>query len=337
MNTFFEGKKLQYAVIGSGSWATALVKLLSDTKEKLYWYVRNENNIEHIKLYGRNRNYLRSAALFPEKLIMTDDINEVVAAADIIIFCIPSTYFISQINNITVSLDNKYIVSAIKGLVSKDNMTIAEYFNSFYNIPYDRIAIISGPTHAEEIAMERLSYLTVSSKYSGVAELISEAFTCHYVKTIIGTDIYGVEYSAAMKNIYAVAVGVCHSLGYGDNFVAVLVTSAYNEMVEFLDLSHPDKDRIPSRSAYLGDLLVTCYSQFSRNRTFGGMIGKGYSVISAHTEMNMIAEGYYATKGIYEISKKLQLDLPIVEAMYKILYEDKYPDYVIKQLADMLK
>lgn len=330
-------KQLKYAVVGSGSWATALVKMISTTQKNLYWYVRDRNNIDHIKQFSRNRSYLRSAALNVDKLIISDDINEVIAAADVIIFCIPSAYFLSQIKHLSVSLDNKYIVSAIKGFVSKNNLTIAEFFHNIYHIPFDRIAVVSGPTHAEEIAMEHLSYITVSSKHLSVAKKISEAFKCSYVKTIAGTDIYGVEYSAAIKNVYAVAVGMCHAIGYGDNFISVLVTAAYNEMVEFLSLSHPDKERVPSRSAYLGDLLVTCYSQFSRNRTFGGMIGKGYSVVSAQTEMNMVAEGYYATKSIYEIVKKYQIDLPIITAMYQILYQERNPYVVIRQLAEVFQ
>ncbi|MDD2292875.1 MAG: NAD(P)-binding domain-containing protein [Bacteroidales bacterium] len=337
MGSFLEGKKLQYAVIGSGSWATALVKLLSTTQDKLYWFVRDDRNIDFIKQYGRNRSYLRSAVLNLDKIVMSDDINEVVEAADVLVFCIPSSYFLSQIKALSTSLDDKYIVSAIKGFVSKDNLTIAEFFHNLYHIPFENIAIVSGPTHAEEVAMEKYSYITISSKYHKVAEQISEAFKCHYVKVIIGTDIYGVEYSAAMKNVYAVAVGLCHTLGYGDNFISVLVTGAYREMIHFIQQSHPDRDRIPTRSAYLGDLLVTCYSQFSRNRTFGGMIGKGYSVVSAHTEMNMVAEGYYATKSIYEIAKRENIELPIVNAMYGILYEEKNPEYTLRQLMDMLQ
>lgn len=332
-----DSQTLKYAVIGSGSWATALVKVLSATQEKLYWYVRDHENIDYIKSHYRNRSYLRSAALNVEKLIISDDINEVVSSADVIIFCIPSAYFLSQVKLLNTSLEDKYIVSAIKGFVSKNNLTIAEFFHNIYHIPFDRIAVISGPTHAEEIAMEHLSYITISSKHLSVAQKICQAFKCSYVNTIAGTDIYGVEYSAAIKNVYAVAVGLCHAIGYGDNFISVLVSAAFNEMSEFLSVSHPDRSRIPSRSAYLGDLLVTCYSQFSRNRTFGGMIGKGYSVVSAQTEMSMVAEGYYATKSLYEIAQKADLKLPIVEAIYQILYQYKNPYVVIRHLAETFK
>ena len=184
--------------------------------------------------------------------------------------------------------------------------------------------------------MERLSYLTLTSKYYEVASALCDIFACDYIKATPGTDIYGVEYSAALKNVYAVAAGICHGLGYGDNFMAVLMTNAYHEIVKFLNATHPDKDRNLSSSAYLGDLLVTAYSKFSRNRTFGGMIGKGYSVISAQIEMNMVAEGYYASRCIHEINKNFMIDMPIADAVYMILYMQKYPAYVMKQLEDKL-
>ena len=271
-------------------------------------------------------------------LEMSDDINEVVYNSDAVIFCIPSAYFLAQIKPLDNELlKDKLLISATKGFVSNDHLTVAEYFHRVLGIPFSRIVVLSGPTHAEEVAMEKLSYLTFASKHIEVSSKVSEAFSSHYVKVVCSTDIYGVEYSAAMKNVYAVAVGLCHSLGYGDNFISVLVTGAYNEMVRFLNSTHPDSSRIPSRSAYLGDLLVTCYSQFSRNRTFGGMIGKGYSVVSAHTEMNMVAEGYYATRCMYEIANRLNVELPIVNAMYQILYEEKSPHYVVNHLASILK
>jgi glycerol-3-phosphate dehydrogenase (NAD(P)+) len=336
MRTFFDNPSLRYAMIGSGSWATALVKLLLNHQSSIEWYVRNEKNIERIKKEAHNPSYLQSVFLDPERLNMSDNINDVVRSADVLVFCTPSAYFLKSVNKLTVSLDNKFIVSAVKGFVDEKNLTIAEYFNQIHGIPYDRIGIISGPCHAEEVSMERLSYLTISSKYIEVARALSNAFACDYIKTTPGTDIYGVEYSAALKNIYAVAAGICHGLGYGDNFMAVLMTNSYHEIAQFLNATHPDEKRILTTSAYLGDLLVTGYSQFSRNRTFGSMIGKGYSVKSAQVEMNMVAEGYYATKCINEINKNFRIDMPIVEAVYSILYEQKYPAYVIKRLTDKL-
>ena len=337
MKTYFEGRTLRYAMIGSGSWATALVKVLLSSQESISWYMRDDENIKHIKKFMHSRSYLQSIHLDPSRLNMSSDINEVVENADVLIFAIPSTFFLKEVEKLNVSLKDKFILSAVKGFVAKENLTIAEYFNKYHSIPYDRVGVISGPCHAEEISMERLSYLTLSSKHVEISRALCDVFACEYIKTKPGTDIYGVEYSAALKNIYAIAAGICHSLGYGDNFMAVLITSAYHEIDEFLFASHPDKDRVTSTSAYLGDLLVTSYSQFSRNRTFGSMIGKGYSVKSAQLEMKMIAEGYYASKCISEINKKYNVDMPIAEAVYKILYEEKYPSYVIKQLTETLQ
>jgi glycerol-3-phosphate dehydrogenase (NAD(P)+) len=336
MGTFFDNPNLRYAMIGSGSWATALVKLLLNHQQSIEWYVRNEKNIERIKKEAHNPFYLQSVFLDPERLNMSNDINVVVKNADVLIFCTPSAYFLNSVNKLTVSLDNKFIISAVKGFVDEKNLTIAEYFNQIHGIPYDRIGIISGPCHAEEVSMERLSYLTISSKHMEVARALCNTFACDYIKTTPGTDIYGVEYSAALKNIYAVAAGICHGLGYGDNFMAVLMTNSYHEIAQFLNATHPDEKRVLTTSAYLGDLLVTGYSQFSRNRTFGSMIGKGYSVKSAQVEMNMVAEGYYASKCINEINKNFRIDMPIAEAVYSILYEQKYPSYVIKRLTDKL-
>lgn len=336
MKTFFERDNLRYAMVGSGSWATALIKLLFNHQSNIGWYLRDEKKIERVKKTAHNPFYLQSVHLQPERLLMSTDINEVVANADVLVFCTPSAYFMNIMSNLTVSLENKFIISAIKGFVAEENLTIAEYFHKYHNIPFDRIGVISGPCHAEEVSMERLSYLTLSSKHVEIARALCDVFACDYIKTTPGTDIYGVEYSAALKNIYAIAAGICHGLGYGDNFMAVLMTNAYHEIAEFLNATHPDKDRVLTTSAYLGDLLVTGYSQFSRNRTFGNMIGKGYSVISAQAEMNMVAEGYYASKCINEINKEYRIDMPIAEAVYMILYEHKYPAYVIKQLTDKL-
>lgn len=336
MKTFFERNNLRYAMVGSGSWATALIKLLLNHQESIYWYLRDEKKIEEITKTFHNPLYLQSVYLDPDRLHMSSDLNEIVKHADVIIFCTPSAYFMKTMSKLTLSLDDKFIISAIKGFVDEKNLTIAEYFNQYHHVPFDRIGVISGPCHAEEVSMERLSYLTLTSKYIEVARSLCDVFACDYIKTTPGTDIYGVEYSAALKNIYAVAAGICHGLGYGDNFMAVLMTNAYHEIAEFLNATHPDKDRILTTSAYLGDLLVTGYSQFSRNRTFGSMIGKGYSVISAQIEMNMVAEGYYASKCINEVNKEYRIDMPIAEAVYLILYEHRYPAYVIKQLTDKL-
>lgn len=321
-------------MIGSGSWATALVKLLLNHQQKISWYLRDEKRIEHLRKNRRNA-YLRAVTLDPERIFMSSNIDAVVEGADVIVFCLPSAYFSDTMRNLHVSLEGKFILSAIKGFVG-NYQTIAEYFHFQHDIPFDNIGIVSGPCHAEEVAMERLSYLTLTSKYVETARKLCEVFECDYIKAIPGTDIYGVEYSSALKNIYSIAAGVCHGLGYGDNFMAVLMTNSFKELVTFLNVSHPDQTRDVTSSPYLGDLLVTGYSQFSRNRTFGNMIGKGYSVKVAQMEMSMVAEGYYASRCINEINKKYRVDMPIAEAVYGILHEEKYPAYVIKRLTEKL-
>ncbi|MDR3185000.1 MAG: NAD(P)H-dependent glycerol-3-phosphate dehydrogenase [Prevotellaceae bacterium] len=327
---------LRFAMLGNGSWATALTKILLTGQPGLHWFVRDADMIKHIEKYHRNPKYLRSAQLDASKLDMSDNINEVIAKADVLVFCIPSAFLKGELEKFSGSFDNKFIVTAIKGIIPDDNMTVAEYFNRRYHVPYDNIGTITGPCHAEEVALERLSYLTFSCKRKENAALLAENFSCSYIRTLTGTDIYGVEYAAILKNIYAIATGICHSLGYGDNFLAVLVTNAQAEMKRFLNNTYPSAARDTTQSSYLGDLLVTCYSQFSRNRTFGAMIGKGYSVTSAQAEMNMIAEGYYACKSIHHLNLKHRVEIPIAEATYRILYEGAPAGEEMKQLSVML-
>lgn len=334
MDTILGKRNLKFAMVGSGSWATALVKLLMNHQTKISWFIRDQKNIDRVMKNHRNKVYLSSVILEPDRLFMSTDINTVVSSADVLVFCIPSAYFLGVMDRLTVSLDDKFVISAIKGFVG--DRTIAEYFNQVHGIPYDRIGVVSGPCHAEEVGMERLSYLTFTSKHISNAKALCDFFECDYVRTMPGTDIYGVEYAAALKNIYAIAAGIAHGLGYGDNFLSVLMTSSFKEMTEFLNASHPDKKRNVLTSPYLGDLLVTGYSQFSRNRTFGSMIGKGYSVKNAQVEMNMVAEGYYASDAINRINKKYRVEMPIAEAVYEILYEEKYPAYVFKRLSEKL-
>ena len=337
MNTFFKKENLRYAVIGSGSWATALVKLVLNNQSKVNWYVRDNEVIGHIRERGHNPYYLSTIDFNPDRLLLSSDINEIVSGSDVITFCIPSAYFLNELDSLSVSLDGKFVISAIKGIIAGENITIAEYFHKKYHLPFDRIGIISGPSHAEEIAMERLTYLTLTSKHIEVAKDLCKILECSYVKTVPGTDIYGVEFAAVLKNVYAVGAGICHSLSYGDNFMSVFITNCFNEMREFLHASHPDSSRVTSTSAYLGDLLVTCYSQYSRNRTFGSMVGKGISIQAAQLDMNMVAEGYFGAKAIFELNKKYKLQMPIAEAVYKILYEQGQPASIIKTIAQTLQ
>lgn len=331
-----EKQSLRVAVVGSGSWATALVKLLCNNLPNVWWYVRSADTIDYIKKHKHNPRYLQAMRLYPERLTMSDDINEIVSNAEILVIATPSAFLRDVIADIKTDLKNKFIVSAVKGILPETHTTVGEYFHKEYGVPFDHIGVIAGPCHSEEIALERLSYLTFCSKKKDDAELLAKLFATPYLKTITGRDIYGIEYASILKNIYAIAAGICHGLGYGDNFSAVLIANAHLEMKRFLNESYPST-RNTSESVYLGDLLVTCYSQFSRNRLFGTMIGKGYSVSSTQVEMNMIAEGYYAAKGIYEINKKHGISMPIANAVYDILYKKISPAIEFSILADKLQ
>lgn len=337
MRRILDNNNPKFAVIGGGSWATAIVKLLTKNGRKVWWYMRNEGAINHIYKYKHHPTYLPSVELDTDLLDISSDINYVADSGDVLIFVVPSAYFLSEVKNLIVDIKDKLIISAVKGFVGENYITVAEYFNREHNIPFDRLGVISGPCHAEEVSRERLSYITVSSKHMEVSEYLSGFLKNHFINAIPGTDIYGVEYAAALKNIYAIAAGVCVGLNYGDNFLAVLISNAFGEMKRFINATHSDKKRDTTNSAYLGDLLVTCYSQFSRNRTFGLMIGRSYAVKTAQLEMKQVAEGYYAVKAIHEINKKYKVDMPIADAVYSILYDHWYAEAVIKVLTTKLK
>ena len=324
------------AILGGGSWATALAKLLLNNISHLNWYMRHEEDIKFIRKYKHNPKYLSSVLFDTTKITFYADIQKIIEESDILILAIPAPFIEESLKQYNGTFQNKFIVSAVKGIIPVYNLTIAEYFNQVYKVPFGSMAIISGPCHAEEIALERLSYLTIASKNKKDARFIAEILSCHYVKAKISTDIYGTEYAAVLKNIIAIGVGICHGLGYGDNFQAVLVSNAHQEIKRFLDKTYKSKRRINS-SPYLGDLLVTAYSQFSRNRTLGTMIGKGYSVKSAQMEMNMVAEGSYAVSCIKEINEKNKVNMPIVNAVYNILHEKISPAIEIKLLEQRLK
>ena len=328
--------KTKVAVIGGGSFATALTKIISNNSDSITWWLRNEESVEFIRRYHHNPNYLSDVQIDLNKVYPTSKINEAIADAEIIILAVPSAFLKSSLKDITaVDLDGKIIVSAIKGIVPETNQVIADFLNEQYNIPFENIGVITGPCHAEEVALERLSYLTVASKSKQNGGRIAQMIRCRYIRVTESEDIYGTEYAAVMKNIMASASGICHGLGYGDNFQSVLISNASKEIKRFIDaVSNIQRDI--NDSAYLGDLLVTAYSQFSRNRMFGSMLGKGYSVKFAQIEMNMIAEGYYAVKCIYEINKKYNVDLPITAAVYHICYEKISPRVEVKLLTEAL-
>lgn len=325
----------KFAVIGGGSWATAIAKMLSVNLPEIAWYMRNTAAIEHIETYHHNPNYLSSVEFHVNKLKLTSDLNEAVAYADYLIFAIPSAFLNAELEKLTASLEGKVIFSAIKGIVPETSLIVGEHFHLKYNIDYNNIGVITGPCHAEEVALEKLSYLTIACANEEKAGIVASKLSGNFIKTKISDDIVGTEYAAMLKNIYAIAAGMAHGLGYGDNFQAVLMSNAIREMKKFIRKVHKMKRNI-NDSAYLGDLLVTGYSIFSRNRMFGNMIGKGYTVKYAMLEMSMVAEGYYAAKSAYKLNEEYQAKTPIINAVYSILYEGKDPKKVFKKLTDKL-
>lgn len=310
-------------IVGSGSWATALAKLFLNNCNSINWFIRSGSDIELFKQYGNNPKYLSSVDFDTAKINFTSSVKECIQNSDISILAVPSAFLNTTFKDIKKGdLKNKIFFSAIKGIVPEHNLIVGEYLNNIYDVHFENIGVITGPCHAEEVAMEKLSYLTIASQNTSNAQTVSDLLNCRYLRSTVSDDIYGTEYSAVLKNVIAVAGGICHGLGYGDNFLAVLVSNAIQEIKRFVDAVHPINRDI-NASAYLGDLLVTAYSQFSRNRTFGTMIGKGYSVKNAQLEMDMIAEGYYAVKCVYEINKTYNVSMPITSAVYNIIYQNK--------------
>lgn len=327
--------KPKIAVIGGGSWATAIAKIVLTNVPNIMWYMRNQAQIDEFKRLGRNPSYLTAVPFDIDRINFTSKINIAVAQSDILIFTTPSPYFKMHLKKLRRRIDSKLIVTAIKGIVPDENMLISEYFNKFYDVPNEQIAALSGPCHAEEVALERVSYLTVACPDREFARQVSDLVSNNYIQSYTSDDIYGVEYSSVLKNVYSIAAGICNGLKYGDNFQAVLISNAIQEMGRFCNAVYPFHRNV-QESVYLGDLLVTAYSKFSRNRTFGKMIGQGYSVKTAKLEMEMIAEGYYGTKCIHEINEKYQVNMPILDAVFAILYQRRSPAVVMRELTMQL-
>lgn len=324
------------AVIGGGSWATAIIKILSNNVNKIHWWVRSVETAEFIKKYHHNPNYLSDVEINTEKIQVETDLKKAIHSADIVILAVPSAFLKNALSGITAEdFKGRVVFSAIKGIIPDDLLIIGDFLNKKIGVALEQIGVITGPCHAEEVAMERLSYLTIASQNKETAATLAALMSCRYIKTSVSDDIFGTEYSAVLKNIIAIASGICHGVGYGDNYQAVLISNAIQEIERFVTAVHPVNRDIKD-SAYLGDLLVTAYSSFSRNRTFGTMVGKGYSVKFAQLEMNMIAEGYYATKCIYELNKKYNVNMPITNAVYHVLYEKISPRIEMKLLSDQL-
>ena len=324
------------AIIGGGSWATAIAKIVVRHTHHIGWYMRRDDRIEEFRRMGHNPAYLTSVHFDTKEIFFSSDINRIVRDYDTLVFVTPSPYLKNHLKKLKTRIRDKFVITAIKGIVPDENLVCSEYFHQVYDVPYDNLACIGGPSHAEEVALERLSYLTVGCSDRDKAQAFCEILNSDVIKTKTSSDVIGIEYSSVLKNVYAIAAGICSGLKFGDNFQAVLMSNAIQEMSRFLRSVLPS-ERDVDDSAYLGDLLVTGYSNFSRNRVFGTMIGKGYSVKSAQIEMEMIAEGYFGTKCMKEINRHCHVNMPILDAVYNILYERISPQVEIKLLTDSFR
>lgn len=327
--------QVSVGVVGSGSFATAIVKILLENSKVVHWHVRNEYLKGAIEHRGHNPNYLTAVVFDLKKLKITTDINELVKSCDVIVLATPSIYLTDALENLNGDFTDKIFVSAIKGVVPKVNDIVAHYLREEFKIGFNSQAVIAGPCHAEEVAMERLSYITIATAKEETSKVLEQLFSSHFINVHCSKDILGNEYSAILKNIYAIGAGIATGLGYGDNFTAVFVSNAIREMEIFLEAIY-EAPRDVNESAYLGDLLVTAYSLFSRNRNLGNLIGKGYTVKSAIQSMNMVAEGYYAAASIYHTAKEKKMKTPIIDTIYGILYEEKNAEEQYKKLTTIL-
>lgn len=329
------GKESRCAVIGYGSWATAIAGLLAANRPRVGWYVRNPEVLASLRTEGRNPRYLSDLEFDTARIAPSDDLNEVVRQADILILATPSAYLKKVLEPLTEPLTGKFVVSAIKGIVPDDYQTVVEYMHDRYNLSYKQIGLFTGPSHAEEVSRGKLSYLTVVCTDPDNALAIGEMFATDSIRLSYSTDLYGIEYAAILKNIYALAVGMATGLGYGDNFLAVLIANCAGEMTRFLEESYPS-ERNTQVSAYLGDLLVTCYSSYSRNRRLGLLVGHGCTVKSALNEMTMVAEGYFAADCIRHINARHRVEMPIAAMVYDVLYQGASPRKRMKELTSKL-
>jgi glycerol-3-phosphate dehydrogenase (NAD(P)+) len=342
---------MRFGVIGGGSWATALAKILTDNRNPIQWWIRNEAIIRHLKARHHNPQYLSSVYFDTGLLSLSGSVSDVVAASDCLVMAVPSAYLAAALEGVDRNaFRGKRVLSAIKGILPEHNLLLNEYLEKEFGGAAADYFTVMGPCHAEEVAAEKLSYLTFSGQDEEATREIAAYFTTEYLNTVVNLDVYGVQFAAILKNIYALGAGIAHGLEYGDNFLSVLIANCADEMAGFLrklGIHHIEVgDHTPreghrksanyAASVYLGDLLVTCYSLYSRNRTFGNMIGKGYSVKSAQLELNMVAEGYNASKCIYLKNKEIKADIPIAEMIYRILWENVNVGVGMKQIEAYL-
>jgi glycerol-3-phosphate dehydrogenase (NAD(P)+) len=330
--------KYRVAVIGSGSWATAIVKIITANLPRVYWWVREQEIVDGIKTNGRNPLYLSSVLLNNKRIRVSANLTKIVSKADILILVTPSAFVYTTLSGLTKKhFRNKYVLSAVKGIIPEKIQTISAYITENFDVPIEQFGVISGPSHAEEIASEKLTYLTAGSVNLNFAEYTAKIFSTNYVKVSTSSDMQGIEFSIILKNIYALAGGILRGIGVGDNLISVFNTNCLNEMMRFIETVFPDKNRNTFTSPYLGDFLVTAYSQYSRNRSFGLMIGQGYSVRTAQLEMKMVAEGYNAIRCIHELNAVYKANIPIIETVYRILYENAPLKFETQKLLELIK
>lgn len=322
-------------IVGGGSWATAIAKILLERVPHIHWYMRDSARIESFRATGHNPAYLSDVSFDMGRITLTDDVNQVAEACQTLVMVIPSPYIKDTLQGLSVSLRDKFIVTAIKGIVPGENFVCTDYLSVKYGVPREQFAVIGGPSHSEEVAMSHLTCLTVGCTNARRAENLASLLRNDYVCVKTSRDVVGIEYAGVLKNVYALAVGICHALGYGDNFLAVLVSNALQEMGQFLEAVYP-MDRDVCDSVYAGDLLVTAYSRFSRNRIFGTMVGNGCSAQEAQAEMHMVAEGYYGVRCIWEINRRMGVSMPILDAVFNILYRHAAPEQEIRRLSKAL-
>ena len=341
---------MQFGIIGSGSWATALAKILTDNKHSINWFVRSERIVNHLNTRHHNPNYLSSVYFDKNQLKLSTDVKEVIRASDCLVMVVPSAYVMETLEKAgKEAFRGKIVISAIKGILPENNLLLNEFLSKEFDFPPQNYFTVMGPCHAEEVAAEKLSYLTFSGIDTEAANEVAKSFTTEYLNTIVNNDVTGVQFAAILKNIYALGAGVAHGLEYGDNFLSVLIANCADEMAGFLQKAgvphmevgiHNTTDHKISpnyaASVYLGDLLVTCYSLYSRNRNFGNMIGKGYSVSATKLEMNMVAEGYNASKCIHNINNRVNAEMPIADAIYRILWENLHPREGFNKIEEVL-
>lgn len=328
---------MRFGVIGSGSWATALAKILTDNQTPINWWIRNKATISHLLSRHHNPQYLPSVYFNTSLLTLHSEVDKVVAASDCIVIAVPSAYVTDTLAVLdSNAFTGKKILSAVKGILPEENLLLNDFLAREFHVGLNDYYTVMGPCHAEEVAAEKLSYLTFSGQDETSTREMASYFTTEYINTVLNNDIYGVQFAAVLKNIYALGAGIAHGLEYGDNFLSVLIANCADEMASFLRKVEAGRQLNYAASVYMGDLLVTCYSLFSRNRTFGNMIGKGYSVTAARLELNMVAEGYNASKCIFLINKEIKAEMPIAEMIYRILWENVKVEDGFKQIEPYL-